>query len=200
ARAELRLDVPRVARQLGHALPHLGVQQAQQALDPDLLGVRSAAPLTVERPEVADDGVTPHGRTSLPGEGEHVRQDARVVVHGVVGVHVGRAVPGELLETRHLALALDGHFVRVAGVQLQVEADAQTGVLARESGRVDARRPVHEQARARQDPVAVRLDDAAIDAAARTEVVPVDDEPLHGPTSTAGWNTGRPTAARSTAA
>src|SRR5437870_3869931 len=90
--------------------------------------------------------------------------------------------------------------VQVARVQLQVEPEAQTGVLVRERGRLDARWPVHEQARARQDSVVMRLDNAAVDAAARTEVVPVDDEPLHGPTSTAGWNTGRPLAARSAAA
>src|SRR3989441_3865104 len=51
---------------------------------------RSAAPLAVERPDVAGDGGTPHGRTRLPGEGEHVRADAHVVVHGGEGIHVGR--------------------------------------------------------------------------------------------------------------
>src|SRR5438034_2096182 len=122
--------------------------------------------------------------------------------HIVVRVHVGRERPGELPEPRQLALALGGDplCLRVARVQLQVEADAHMGVLARERGRRSARRPVDEEARARQDPVAVRLDDAAVDSVARTEVVPVDDEPLHGPTSTAGWNTGRPLAARSAAA
>ena len=191
-----------MARELGHALSNLGVQHAQQALDPDLLGVGGAAPAAVEFPEVAGPGVTPHRRADSLGEREHVRQHVWVAVHVVVGVHMGRAFPSQLPELRQLALALSGDspLVQVARVQLQVEPEAQTGVLARERGRLDARWPVHEQARARQDSVVVRLDNAAVDPAARTEVVPVDDEPLHGPTSTAGWNTGRPMAARPAAA
>src|SRR2546425_9713427 len=93
--------------------------------------------------------------------------------------------------------------LRLARVQLQVEADAQMGVLACERGRVDARRPVDEQARAHQDAVAVGLDDAAVDPVARPEVVARHDQPFHPfhrPTSTACSTRGLPAAARSAAA
>src|SRR5205823_6297324 len=77
------------------------------------------------------------------------------------------------------------------------------GVLARERGRVDARRPVDEEARAHQDAVAVGLNDAAVDPVARPEVVARHDQPFHPfhrPTSTACSTRGLPAAARSAAA
>src|SRR2546430_1139552 len=98
------------------------------------------------------------------------------------------------------AHAWAAHCAGVAGAPLRVEPGAFFGVPTRGRGRRSARRPVHEQARARQDSVVVRLDNAAVDPAARTEVVPVDDEPLHGFTATADSNTGLPLAARSAAA
>src|SRR2546429_7098103 len=58
ARAEPRLHVAGMAGQLGHALPHLGVQQAKESFHADLLEMGFLAPLAVERRELAGPGVT----------------------------------------------------------------------------------------------------------------------------------------------
>src|SRR3989442_13788818 len=99
---------------------------------------------------------------------------------------MGRAFLGQLPELRQLALALSGDspLVQVARVQLQVEPEAQTGELARERGRLDARWPVHEKARMRHDSHMMRLSNTAVASPARTEFVPLDDEPLNDPSST----------------
>src|SRR5207247_10101014 len=60
-----------------------------------------------------------------------------------------------------------------------MQPQAQDRALSREGGGRLARRPVHQQARAREDPATVSLDDPQVDARAHAEVVSGDDEPLH---------------------
>src|SRR2546426_371179 len=60
-----------------------------------------------------------------------------------------------------------------------MQPQAQDRALSREGGRRLARRSVHQEARAREDPAMVCLDDAKVDARTHSEVVPRDDEPLH---------------------
>src|SRR5213592_4291599 len=60
-----------------------------------------------------------------------------------------------------------------------MQPQAQDRALSREGGGRLARRPVHQQARAREDPPTVSLDDPQVDARAHAEVVYGDDEPLH---------------------
>jgi len=65
-----------------------------------------------------------------------MRQDARVVVHVVVGINVCGGLAGELEETRQLTVALPGGAFGFARVQLEVQSQAQAGALAREGDRV----------------------------------------------------------------
>src|SRR2546427_11967642 len=60
-----------------------------------------------------------------------------------------------------------------------MQPQAQDRALSREGGRRLARRSVHQEARAREDPAMMCLDDAQVDARTHSEVVPGDDEPLH---------------------
>src|SRR5438309_993778 len=60
-----------------------------------------------------------------------------------------------------------------------MQPQAQDRALSREGGRRLARRSVYQEARAREDPTMVCLDDAQVDARTHSEVVPGDDEPLH---------------------
>src|SRR3989442_6319091 len=57
-------------------------------------------------------------------------------------------------------------------------------MLAPEGRRLLTGRPGHHEAGAREDPTAVCLDDPAVDPATHPEVIPGDDEPLHGLTRT----------------
>src|SRR2546429_9870679 len=72
ARAEPRLHVAGMAGQLGHALPHLGVQQAKESFHADLLEMGFAAPLAVVRREMAGPGVTADRHADEPGPLEKV--------------------------------------------------------------------------------------------------------------------------------
>src|SRR5437762_8403116 len=60
-----------------------------------------------------------------------------------------------------------------------MQPQAEDRAVSREGGRRLARRPVHHQARAREDPAMVCLDYAQVDARTHAEVVSGDDEPLH---------------------
>src|SRR3989449_5269649 len=60
-----------------------------------------------------------------------------------------------------------------------MQPQAQDRALSREGGRRLARRSVQQEARAREGPAMVCLDDAQVDARTHSEVVPRDDEPLH---------------------
>src|SRR3989441_6627815 len=60
-----------------------------------------------------------------------------------------------------------------------MQPQAQDRAVSREGGRRLARRSVHQEARAREDPAMVCLDDPQVDARTHSEVVPGDDEPLH---------------------
>ena len=97
----------------------------------------------------------------------------------VMGVHVRRGGADEHLEPRELALELGGDALGLDLLQLQMEPEAQGRALASEGDRLLAGRPVHHQARARENPVAVCLDDAAIDPSGDPEVISGHDEQLH---------------------
>ena len=58
----------------------------------------------------------------------------------------------------------------------EVQSDGEARVLPRQGHGVVARIPGHHEAGARQDAAAMRLDDRAIDAARKPEVVARDDE------------------------
>ena len=60
-----------------------------------------------------------------------------------------------------------------------VQADRKRRVLAREPGGALGRGTVDHQARAGEDAVHVRLDDALVDAGGEPEVIGVDDQPAH---------------------
>src|SRR2546426_12365440 len=60
-----------------------------------------------------------------------------------------------------------------------MQPQAQGRALLREGGRLLARRPVHQEARARENPAMVCLDDPQVDARTHAKVVSGDDEPLH---------------------
>src|SRR5204863_9386671 len=60
-----------------------------------------------------------------------------------------------------------------------MQPQAEDRAVSREGGRRLARRPVHHQARAREDAAIVWLADAEVDAGTHAEVVSGDDEPLH---------------------
>src|SRR2546421_1615342 len=62
-----------------------------------------------------------------------------------------------------------------------MESDAQACVRTPERDRFLARWSIHHEARAREDALAVSLDDPAIDSARNAEIVSGNDEPLHGP-------------------
>ena len=172
--------------QLGHPVADLSVEHPKKALDADLFEMRFAAPLTVELREVAGPRVTAHGRTDPLRPREHVRQDARVVMHVMVRIHVGGPSACELEEAPKLALELLVNAFRLPGVQLEMEADAQRPARTPERGRLLAGRPVHHEARAREDALAMRLDDAAIHSTRDAEVVGGDNEPSHGIHSSSG--------------
>src|SRR3989442_12765286 len=97
-----------MAGQLGHTRADVRVQQAKEPFHADLLEMSFAAPLAVELREMADPGMTPHGHSGGPGPREQVREDARVMVHVVMGVHVGGGSADEVYETRELPLELGG--------------------------------------------------------------------------------------------
>src|SRR5947209_16686568 len=69
-------------------------------------------------------------------------------------------------------------------VEDHMKADAESWMSRAEARRFGARGQIHHHAGARQDPLLVGLDDAAVDAAARPEVVTVDDQALHRAGST----------------
>src|SRR5437867_11505562 len=60
-----------------------------------------------------------------------------------------------------------------------MQPQAQDRALSHEGGCRLARRSVHQEARAREDPAMVCLDDAQVDARTHAQVVPGDDEPFH---------------------
>src|SRR5439155_279901 len=86
---------------------------------------------------------------------------------------------GEVAESNEADLR--GKTSRLVRVQLQVEPETQGRALARQGGRLLARRPGHEQARGREDRVAVCSEDPTVDPSARPEVIPGVDEPRARP-------------------
>src|SRR5947207_13146385 len=77
-----------------------------------------------------------------------------------------------------LTVELRGH-VRRSWIELEMQADAQGGAGAGQSGCLLRRGPVHHQTRAREDPLAMRFDDPPVDPVAQAEVVGCDDEQPH---------------------
>src|SRR5437773_5831155 len=84
----------------------------------------------------------------------------------------------EIRKAAELTVQLRGH-VRRSWIELEMQADAQRGAFAGQSGRLLRRGPVHHQTRAREDPLAMRFDDPPVDAVAQAEVVGCDDEQPH---------------------
>src|SRR6266478_3618413 len=101
------------------------------------------------------------------------------MVHVVVRVQVGGEGADELQEPRDLPLYLRVDAFGVVRGELHMQPQAQDRTLSSEGGRRLARRSVHQEARAREDPAMVCLDDAQVDARTHSEIVPGDDEPLH---------------------
>src|SRR5213078_3125857 len=91
----------------------------------------------------------------------------------------------ELGEVAELTVELGGHVGRSSGIELEMQPDAQRGAGATQYGRLDRRRPAHHQARAREDALAMRLDDPAVDAAADAEIVGSDNQHPRGAGHTA---------------
>src|SRR5439155_7513992 len=112
----------------------------------------------------------------------------------LVRVDVGRIISDEPSEDVELALDLLLHGLRVVHVEfidqhplpaihsvgrfpeIDVEPEAQVRVSATVGCCLASCRPPHHEARARHDPVLVRLCDALVDAVAEPEVVGVDDQ------------------------
>ena len=113
------------------------------------------------------------------------RQQMLVVVDVVMRVDVGRQPAGQLDESLELPLDLalaDGAPSDVGITTCRPTPELR--MLGAEARCLRARRRVHHHARAGQDSPPVSLDDAEVDAVARTEVVPVDDQALHRAGST----------------
>src|SRR5207247_10802006 len=135
--------------------------------------------LPVELREVAGPRMTAHRQSRTLGPREQARQHSRVVMHVVVGIYMGGGSADELQEARELAIEFPWNALRVVRVQLEMGSGAQSCARTPERGRVLARWSIHHQARAREDALAMRLDDGAVDAAREAEVISGDDEPLH---------------------
>ena len=169
-----------MADQLGHALPELRVQHPEEPGDADPLQMGFAVPSAVELREAAHSGGTAHRHSDALGPRSHVPQESRAAMHVVVGVHVRRRRADELHKARELTLKVGGNALWVVPVELEMQPQAERWAFAAQADRLLARRAVHEQARAREDPLAMGFDDSAVDAAADPEVVCGDDEELHG--------------------
>ena len=89
-------------------------------------------------------------------------------------------------EARELALEFRGNPLGIVRIQLEMDSDAQGSALTAEGGCFLARRSIDHQARAREDALAMRLDDAAIHSTRDAEVVGGDNEPSHGIHSSSG--------------
>ena len=167
-----------MAGELGHPGAELRIQQPEQSVDADLLEMGLAAPLAVELREMAHVGAPAHRDPDALRPRPHGGQDARVLVHVVVRIRVRRRHADELGEASQLPVELGGHVPRPAGIELEMQADVQGGACAAHVGRLHARGPVHHQTRAREDALAMRLRDPAVDPAADAEIVGRDDEQL----------------------
>src|SRR5205823_479037 len=130
--------------------------------------------------EMAGARVTAHGHADPLRRREQVRQDPRIVMHVVVRIEVSGGAAHEIPKPRELALDFSGNTLAVAGIELEMESDAQRAARTSEGGCLLARWSIHHEARAREDALAMRPDDAAIDSARDAEIVGGDDEPSHG--------------------
>jgi hypothetical protein len=109
----------------------------------------------------------------------HVEEPVGVMVR----VDVGGRDAGHPLEGLELARHLPLHDPRVlhvdqpppAIVEGHVNAEAEARALPGEPDRVGRVRPVHQEARARDDAAVVRLEDAVVDLVGDAEIIGVDD-------------------------
>ena len=100
----------------------------------------------------------------------------------MVGVDVRRLRAGQLAEAFELRRERPGGvpgLVDLRPVLDVMQPDRQRRVLACEPHGVGGRGPVDHQARAGEDAVRVRLDDALVDTGGEAEVIGVDDQPAH---------------------
>src|SRR2546425_6998027 len=132
--------------------------------------------------------MTAHRHSSTPGPGEQLRQDPRVVMHVVVGIQVGGGGANQLQEAYELALEFRGNALGVVRVQFEMESHAQSCARTPERDRLLACWSIHHEAGAREDAVAMGLDDGAVDAAREAEVISGNDEPPHRDVA---WSGGR---------
>jgi hypothetical protein len=65
---------------------------------------------------------------------------------------------------------------RVAAHQDEMAPDVQRGVFARQTDRVGESGPVRHQCGSRENPAAVRFNNAGVDVASESEIVGVDDQ------------------------
>ena len=187
-----------MARDLGPAVRHFLAQHALQERRGHVLEVGDPPlPLRVEAADEAHPAI-PAERDSerlhqLLEELDHTGLAVRVAM----GVHVRRRAPHQLVEPRELAAKLVAHRALVPQIELAlvlaphvpVQAHGEVGMIARQRRRLLARPARHHEAGARDHTARVgsarmRLDNAAVDAGGRAEVIGVDDEVPHAaPTS-----------------
>ena len=98
ARSQLRIGVARMAADLGHALPDLGLHQADQAVDADLLEVGLPVPLAVEAAHVPHGRVLAERNRCRSASSRKEGQQERVPVDVVMRVEMCREATDELLE------------------------------------------------------------------------------------------------------
>lgn len=179
---------------LGHAVRDASEQRDQRAWR-DRLGLGPAsAVVAVERTAELNAGCEVTERhVELPGELEKDRLERFASMEMVVRIEVGRIPADESPELLELPPDVSGR-VRVpvcAGPtaepaepaplnrQVRVEPKRQFRPASTVTGGFDRGCTLDHEARARDDAAFVRFDDAAVDAPARSEVVGIDNDPLH---------------------
>ena len=178
-RDEISIDVARMTAQLGHAVGHGISQKLDQAGHTNVSEIRHALPLTVEIGNVTNLGEVTNQQVLLLRDGEALGKHLGPPVHVVVRIEVRRRGAHQILEPRQLTAQSRADLVRGAGIKFGVQANPQARSLAGHPRGFNARWTIDEEARAREDTVSVGFQNAAVDAAARTKIVPVDNQVLH---------------------
>jgi hypothetical protein len=89
----------------------------------------------------------------------------------------------QCLEMFQLALEFDLYGVRGAAAEIGMQPHAQRRSFTSQHSRFIASGEIDQKAGAREDPVTVRFENAAIDPVARPQVVSIDNQVFHSPIS-----------------
>src|SRR5688500_5375198 len=186
------VGVARMAAELDDVVPQL-LQQPDQRLGRDGVGIRTAVPrVSVEVATEADLRIDASERDAESVGGVHEdRSESGRPVDMMMRVEMRRVTADQAPKALELPFERRrGVFRRdrsrlpsppakpwtPRGSELDVEPDREPCLFARVRGGLGGRARVHHQARTRDDPVLMRLDDPPVDALAEAEVVGVHDQ------------------------